>query len=398
MRVLLLWLLAVLAAPVAAQISGGVVKLGVLTDLGGPYSITAGQGSILATRMAIADCMKAECAGLGVEMISADHQNKPDIGLSLARRWFDQEGVDAVVDVSHAAIQAGMQGLVAEKNKVALYAGGSNRITEEDCRPDHSVSWMWDIYASVNSVVNSVAKPGSKWFLVVPDYVFGRVVEREVGTALAGRGAALAGTSRSPFPAQDFSSQLLTAVGTKPDVVAFGHGGSDLALALRQAREYRVDGPERQIAAYFLLLNDVHAMGLEAAGGAITAEGFHWDLDEETRQWSRRFMAEAKRMPSVVHAGLYSAVLHYLKAVAAAKSDDAKRVTDTMRKLPIRDPVVRNARLREDGRMVHDYYLLTVKTPAESKYPWDYFRLVATIRGDEAFKPVNPAACTRLAR
>ena len=386
------------AVPAKAEVSGSVVRIGVLTDMSGVYSDIAGRGSVLATRMAVEDCLKAECAGLSVEVLSADHQNKPDVAMVTAREWIDRQGVDALADMGNASIQLAVPTLLREKNRVGLFAGGTARLTGDACQPGHIVQWLWDTYVQVAGVANQLTRPGTRWFLVTADYAFGHQFEVDAKTLVAARGGAVLGSARHPFPATDLSSQLLTAQASGADVVARANAGGDAVNSVKTARDFGVLQGKQMVTAFFLSVMDVRSIGLEAAQGTILAEGFYWDLDDRTRAFSERFRARNGTMPSTNHAGIYSAVRHYLKAVAAARSDEAGTVIAKMREVPIEDEVVRNARLREDGRMVHDFYVFQVKKPAEAKGDWDVYNLVATLPGDQAFRPLGQGACPALAK
>lgn len=382
-------------APAYAQFSDNMIKIGVLTDMAGVYSDITGQGTVVATQMAVDDCLKAECAGLKIEIVSADHQNKADIGAAKAREWFDTAGVDVLVDMSNASIQLAVPSIVKEKNRVALFAGGTARLTGDMCQPDHIVQWMWDTYVQVGAIANRLTKPDTKWYLVVADYAFGHQLEADSRALVAAKGGKVVGAVRHPFPASDMSSFLLRAQSSGADVIALGNAGGDTINSIKTAREFKITSGKQQLVAYFLTVMDVKALGLDVAQGATVAEGFYWNTDDGTRAFSQRFKALHGSPPSAIQAGIYSATRHYLKAAVAAKTDEAKAVVAKMRELPIADDVVRNARLREDGRMVHDFYVFQVKSPAESKGDWDYYKLLATIPGDEAFRPISPI-CTAL--
>jgi branched-chain amino acid transport system substrate-binding protein len=384
---------AALTTPAAAEISDGVVKIGVLTDMAGVYSDITGKGSVLAAQMAVQDCLKAECAGIRIEVLSADHQNKADVGSNIAREWIDRQGVDALADMSNASIQLAVPPLLRDKNRVGLFPGGTARLTGDACQPGHIVQWMWDTYVQVAGVANQLTKPGTKWYLVTADYALGHQLEADTKTLVGAKDGAFLGSVRHAFPATDLSSQLLTAQGSGADIIALANAGGDTITGIKTARDFGMTQGRQKLVAFFLTVMDVKGVGLEAAQGTVLTEGFYWNLDERTRAFSERFKAQNGTVPSAIHAGVYSSVRHYLKAVAAAKSDEARTVIAKMRELPIEDEVVRNARLREDGRMVHDFYVFQVKKPAESKGEWDYYDLVATIPGDEAFRPLSQSAC-----
>jgi branched-chain amino acid transport system substrate-binding protein len=379
--------------PSVAEISDGTVKLGVLTDMAGVYADISGKGTIVATQMAVDDCLKAECAGMKIEVLSADHQNKPDIGVNKAREWIDTAGVDVLVDMSNAALQLAIAPLVKEKDRMALFAGGTARLTGDACQPDHVVQWMWDTYVQVAGVANGLTKPGTTWHLVTADYAFGHQFEADAKSIVTTKGGKVLGSTRHPFPANDLSSFLLTAQSSGADIVALANAGADTINAVKTAQDFGMTSGKQKLVAFFLTVMDVKGLGLETAQGTTVTEGFYWDLDERTRAFSERFKKEHGTVPSAIQAGIYSGVRHYLKGVATAKSDDAKTVIAKLRELPIEDDVVRNARLREDGRMVHDFYIFQVKKPSESKGEWDYYNLVATVPGNEAFRPLSQSTC-----
>lgn len=386
------------ALPATAEISGGAVRIGVLTDMSGVYSDITGKGSIVAARMAADDCLKAECAGMTVEIVSADHQNKADIGSAIAREWIDRQGVDVLADMSNASLQLAIPPLLKDKNRVGLFPGGTARLTGDACQPDHIVQWMWDTYVQVAGIANHLTKPGTKWYLVTADYALGHQLEADAKTLVTARGGTYVGSVRHAFPAVDLSSQLLTAQGSGADLIALANAGGDTVAGIKTARDFGIGQDKQKLVAFFLTAMDVKSVGLAAAQGTILTEGFYWNLDERTRAFSERFKAVHGAVPSAIQAGVYSSVRHYLKAVAAAKSDEARMVIARMREIPIEDDVVRNARLREDGRMVHDFYVFQVKTPAQSRSEWDLYDLVATIPGEQAFRPLAQSACPAVKR
>ncbi|SFC76406.1 branched-chain amino acid transport system substrate-binding protein [Bosea sp. CRIB-10] len=386
------------ALPAAAEISDGAVKIGVLTDMSGVYSDITGKGSITAARMAVEDCLKAECQGMKIEIVSADHQNKADVGSAIAREWIDRQGVDALADMSNASLQLAIPPLLKDKNRVGLFPGGTARLTGDACQPDHVVQWMWDTYVQVAGIANHLTKPGTKWYLVTADYALGHQLEADAKTLVTAKGGTYVGSVRHAFPAVDLSSQLLTAQGSGADLIALANAGGDTVAGIKTARDFGIGQGKQKLVAFFLTAMDVKSVGLASAQGTILTEGFYWNIDERTRAFSERFKAAHGAVPSAIQAGVYSSVRHYLKAVVAAKSDEAKTVIAKMREVPIEDEVVRNARLREDGRMVHDFYVFQVKKPAESKGEWDLYDLVATIPGDQAFRPLAQSACPAIKR
>jgi branched-chain amino acid transport system substrate-binding protein len=381
------------ALPAAAEISDGAVKIGVLTDMSGVYSDITGKGSITAARMAVEDCLKAECQGMKIEVVSADHQNKADIGSAIAREWIDRQGVDVLADMSNASLQLAIPPLLKDKNRVGLFPGGTARLTGDACQPDHVVQWMWDTYVQVAGIANHLTKPGTKWYLVTADYALGHQLEADAKTLVTAKGGTYVGSVRHAFPAVDLSSQLLTAQGSGADLIALANAGGDTVAGIKTARDFGIGQDKQKLVAFFLTAMDVKSVGLASAQGTILTEGFYWNIDERTRAFSERFKAAHGAVPSAIQAGVYSSVRHYLKAVVAAKSDEARTVIAKMREVPIEDEVVRNAKLREDGRMVHDFYVFQVKKPAESKGEWDLYDLVATIPGDQAFRPLAQSAC-----
>lgn len=381
------------ALPAAAEISDGAVKIGVLTDMSGVYSDITGKGSITAARMAVEDCLRAECAGMKIEIVSADHQNKADVGSAIAREWIDRQGVDVLADMSNASLQLAIPPLLKDKNRVGLFPGGTARLTGDACQPDHVVQWMWDTYVQVAGIANHLTKPGTKWYLVTADYALGHQLEADAKTLVTAKGGTYVGSVRHAFPAVDLSSQLLTAQGSGADLIALANAGGDTVAGIKTARDFGIGQDKQKLVAFFLTAMDVKSVGLASAQGTILTEGFYWNIDDRTRAFSERFKTAHGAVPSAIQAGVYSSVRHYLKAVAAAKSDEAKTVIAKMRELPIEDEVVRNAKLREDGRMVHDFYVFQVKKPAESKGEWDLYDLVATIPGDQAFRPLAQSAC-----
>lgn len=385
-----------IGSPASAQFSDGKIKVGVLTDMSGVYSDFTGQGSVVAAQLAVDDCLKAECAGMSVEVVSADHQNKADVGSTIAREWMDRQGVDVITDMSNASLQLALPPLLREKNRVGLFLGGTARLTGDACMPSHVVQWMWDTYAQVSGVVAALTKPGTKWYLVTSDYAFGHQFEADAKVLIAAKGGQFVGSVRHPFPATDLSSQLLTAQGSGADVVAFANGGGDTIGGVKTAHDFGMTQGSQKLAAFFLTVMDVRSIGLERGQGTVLTEGFYWDLDENTRRFSSRFKAVRGTIPSVIHAGIYSSVRHYLKAAVAAKTDEAGAVIAKMHTLPIEDDVVRNASLRKDGRMVHDFYVFQVKTPAASRGEWDYYDLVTTIPGEQVFRPLAPDLCPAL--
>lgn len=379
-----------------AQISNDTIKIGVLTDMAGPYSGMGGAGSVVAAKMAIDDCLQAQCKGLKIEVVSADHQNKADIAATRAREWLDRDGVDAMVDITNSAAALAVQKLVREKGGIAMYSGpATTRLTDEDCA-ENGFHWMFDTYSSASGAAAALTKNGDKsWFFVTVDYAFGHSLEKDASEMVKANGGTVLGSVRHPLNASDFSSFILQAQNSKAQVIGLANGAQDTVNAIKAAREFGITGAKgTKVASLLMFLTDVHSLGLRQAQGLMFSEGFYWDMDEQTRAFAARFEKLHKGYkPTMVQAGVYSSTLHYLKSVAAAKTDDSKVIAQKMRELPIDDPVMRNASIRPDGRVIHDMYLFQVKAPNESKGAWDYYKTISTIPANVAFKPLAQSAC-----
>jgi branched-chain amino acid transport system substrate-binding protein len=382
-----------LAGAVQAQVSDGVVKIGVLTDLSGTYSDLSGQGAVVATQMAIDDFMAQDKPAFKVELVYADHQNKGDIAANKAREWFERDNVDVVTDLVTTSTALAVMKIAKEKNRIVLVSGaGSTRITNEDCT-DLAVHWAYDTYALAHGTAKAVVQQGGKsWFFLTADYAFGQSLEKDASDVVQANGGTVVGTVRHPFPGTDFSSFLLKAQTSGAQVIGLANAGTDTTNSIKQAVEFGIT-PKQTLAGLLMFITDVHSLGLKTAQGMYLTEGFYWDVNEDTRAWSKRFFAKHKRMPTMAQAGDYSSALHYLKAVKAINSDDAPKVMAQMKKTPVNDFFAKNGRIREDGRMVHDMYLFQVKKPSESTAPWDYYKVIATIPGEEAFQPLSASRC-----
>jgi len=382
-----------LAAPAHAQISDNVVRIGVLTDLSGLYSDLSGPGSVLATQMAIDDFVAKEKPSFKIEMVTADHQNKADIASNKAREWFERDKVDIASELVTTSVGLAVQKIAKEKNKIALNtATASTRITNEDCN-DVTIHWTYDTYALASGTARAIVKQGGKsWYFVTADYAFGHSLEKDASEIVKASGGTVVGAVRHPFPGNDFSSYLLRAQGSGAQVIGLANAGGDLINTIKQAAEFGVS-QKQSLAGLLMFISDVHSLGLNLTQNMYLTEGFYWDLNDETRAWSKRFFEKQKRMPTMIHAGQYSAITHYLKAVKATGSDDTQKVLTQMRKTRVNDFFAKNGEIREDGRMVHDMYLLQVKKPSESKAPWDYYHVRATIPGAEAFQPLSASRC-----
>ena len=376
-----------------AQISNDVVKIGVLTDMSSLYSDATGKGSVVAVQMAVAD-YGGKVKGKPVEVVSADHQNKADIGLAIARNWYDNEKVDAIFDVPTSSVALPISALTREKNRIHINSGGgSSDITGPACSPN-TVHWTYDTYALSSVAGKAMVQRGEDtWFFITADYAFGMALERDAANVVKENGGKVLGDVRHPLNSSDFSSFLLQAQASKAKVVALANAGGDTTNALKQAAEFGLMKGGQKLIALLLEITDVHAIGLKDAQGLIMTDAFYWDRDDEARAFSNRFLEKVGHMPTMIQAGLYSATMHYLKAIDATGTDEAPKVMAQMRATPINDFFAKNGKIRIDGRMVHDMYLFEVKKPAESKGEWDLYKLIATVPADEAFRPLDKGGC-----
>jgi branched-chain amino acid transport system substrate-binding protein len=391
------FLLATLTAnpPATAQVSGSVVRLGILTDMSSLYADGTGMGSVAAARMAVEDS-GIERRGLRVEVVHADHQNKPDIGLTTARRWYDNGGVDAIVDVPNSSVALAVSQLTREKNKVLLASGaGTSDLTGKACSPN-TVHWAYDTWMLANGTGRMVTrKGGDTWFFITADYAFGHALERDAIAAIARDGGRSLGAVRAPLNTADFSSYLLQAQASKARVVGLANAGGDTTNAIKQAAEFGLAKGGQRIAGLLVGITDIHALGLQAAQGLMFVEAFYWGLNDGTRAFARRFAPRHRGIhPTAIHAGVYSAVLHYLKAVEALGQDfDGAAIGARINPTPPDDPLCGPGSVRADGRKIHPVHLVEVKPPAESRGPWDYYKVVATIPAEEAFRPLAEGGC-----
>lgn len=378
-----------------ADTSNGVVKIGVLTDLSGPYADLSGQGSVLAARMAVEDSKIAD-NGLKVEIVSGDHKNKVDVGSALAKRWYDEEGVDVIVDVPNSGVALAVSRITRERGKVFLDSGAaSSDLTGKTCSPN-TIHWAYDTWAMGNGTgAVTVLTGGKRWFFLTADYVFGQTLERDTEAAVREAHGSVIGKVRYPFPAtKDFTPFLKEALSSKAQIIGLANAGNDAINAIRQGSKLGIGkDTHRQFAGLLVFITDVHALGLETAQGLLLTESFYWDLNDRTRAWSRRFFDRHRSMPTMIHAGVYSSVLHYLKAVQALGSDEGNRVIAKMKTTPTNDPVFGFGRIRRDGRKIHPMYLFEVKKPSESKGPWDYYKLRGIIPSDTAFRTLKDGGC-----
>jgi branched-chain amino acid transport system substrate-binding protein len=380
-----------------AQVSDNVVKIGVLTDLSNIYSDVAGQGSVIAARMAVEDFAKdGMVLGKKIEIISADHQNKADIAANIAREWFDKDKVDTIVDLVSTNTALAAMEVAEQKNKITLVSGAASLpITNEKCTAG-TVHWAYDTYALSVGTAQSLVKQGKKsWFFLTADYAFGAALERDATAVVKANGGSVVGSVKHPFPNSDFSSFLLKAQGSKADVIALANAGADTINSVKQAAEFGIMGGKQAVVPLLIFISDIHSLGLKTTQGMFVTEGFYWDQNDKTRAWSKRFFEKHKRMPTMVHAGVYSSVLNYLKAIQAAKTDDTAKVMAKLKSTPIDDGLFKGTILA-NGKFKHDMVQAQVKSPAESKSPWDYYKNVTVIPADVATQPIAQSTCKLL--
>ena len=371
------------------------VKIGVLNDRSGIYSDISGEGAVIATQMAVEDFGAAD-KGISVEVVSADHQNKPDVGSNVARQWYDTENVDMIVDVPTSSVALAIHEITREKNKVHVNSGAaSSDLTGSACSPN-TVHWTYDTWALANGTGGAMVRAGGDtWFFLTADYAFGHALERDTTAMVEKSGGSVIGAVRTPFPGQDFSSFLLQAQSSGAKVIGLANAGGDTINSIKQASEFGITQGGQSLAGLLMFVNDVHSLGLDVAQGLVLTESFYWDLNDQTREWSARFEEKTGKKPSMIQAGVYAGVLHYLKAVEAVGSkDDGAAVVAKMKELPTEDPLFGQGEVRADGRKVHDMYLFRVKTPDQSEGAWDYYETVATIPAAEAFRPIEEGGCS----
>ncbi|WP_200863396.1 ABC transporter substrate-binding protein [Lutibaculum baratangense] len=375
-----------------AEISDGVIKIGVLNDRSGLYADLSGEGSVVAARMAVEDFG----GDLQVEILSADHQNKPDVGSSIARQWIDQDGVDLIIDVPTSSVALAVQQVTSDTDTAFISSGAATTaLTNDQCAPTF-VHWTYDTYAlSVGTGKAVVEQGGDSWFFLTADYAFGHQLEADTKRVVEENGGQVVGQVRHPLSTTDFSSFLLQAQSSGAKVIGLANAGGDTTNAIKQANSFGIVQGGQQLAALLGFITDVHALGLDVAQGLTLTTGFYWDRTDESREFSERFGERMNgQMPTMVHAGVYSAVAHYLKAAAEIDDDGGKAVVDQMKTVPVNDFFAENGEIRADGRMIHDMYLVQVKTPEESEKPWDYYNILATIPAAEAFQPLEQSTCS----
>jgi branched-chain amino acid transport system substrate-binding protein len=381
------------AAAQAPAISDDVVKIGVLTDMSGQFSHESGEGAVTAVRMAIED-FGGKVLGKPIEIVVADHQNKPDVALTIARKWYEVEKVDMIANLINSSIALGVDQLAKEKDKIAIVNGsGSSRLTGDACTPN-SIHYAYDTYSLAKGTGTALMKSGgTSWYFLTADYAFGHALEADTSAVVKALGGEVKGSVRYPIETSDQSSFLLQAQASKAKVVGLAGSGTVFVNAVKAAQEFGIPRGGQTLAGLLVWITDIKSLGLEAAQGLILTNAFYWDRDDETRAFSKKFSERMKRPPHMGDAGDYSSTMHYLKAIQAAGTDDAKAVMAKMRELPINDFFAKGGRIREDGRMVHDMYVYEVKKPSESKGEWDYYKLRAVIPGDEAFRSLKDSAC-----
>ena len=382
-----------IAGSASAQISGDVIRIGLLTDMSGLYADIDGAGGAEAVKMAIAD-MGGNVAGKKIEFISADHQNKADIAASKAREWFDQQGLDLLIGGTNSGANLAMAKVASEKKKPFISVGAaSSRLTNEECTP-YTVHYAYDTVALARGTGGAIVKQGGKsWFFLTADYAFGASLEKDTADVVKASGGSVVGSVKHPLSASDFSSFLLQAQSSKAQILGLANAGGDTINSIKAANEFGIT-QSMKLAGLLMFINDVHSLGLNLTQGMYLTDGWYWDQNEDSRKWAKRYFEKMKKMPSMLQAGDYSATMHYLNAVKAIGTDDADKVMAQMKKTKINDMFAKNGVIRPDGRMVYDMYLMQVKKPSESKYPWDYYKVVQTIPGDQAYMTKAETKCS----
>ncbi|HUA51136.1 MAG TPA: ABC transporter substrate-binding protein [Candidatus Sulfotelmatobacter sp.] len=385
--------LALGAGTAHAQFSHNVVKIGVMTDLAGVYADLSGKGAVEAVKMAVAD-FGGKVKGIPVEVLVADHQNKPDIASTIARQWFDVDNVDMITDLVTSSTALAVQQVAREKNKIDIVVtAAASDLTGKQCSPT-GIHYAYDTYALAKGTGGAmVSTGGDSWFFITVDYAFGLALERDTTDFVKRAGGKVLGSVKHPLGTTDFSSYLLQAQGSKAKVIGFANAGQDTINSIKQAVEFGIPKGGQKLAGLLIFDSDIHSLGLPTAQGLVLTTGWYWDLNDETRAFGKRFYEKLHAMPTMTQAGDYSATMHYLKAVDAAGTDDPEKVMAKMREMPVNDFFAKNGKIRVDGTMTHDMYLVEVKKPEESKYPWDYFKVLKTIPGDEAFRPLSESEC-----
>jgi branched-chain amino acid transport system substrate-binding protein len=376
-----------------AQISNDEIRIGYLADMSGTYRDLSGPGGLEALNMAVED-FGGQVNGKKIVVFSADDLNKPDVGANTVRQWVDERNVDMVTGMVASSVVLAASKVVEQAGKLALISGAAaSSLTNEFCSPNH-IHWTYDSYSLANGTAKAVLASGGKnWFILTADYAFGHAMEADISKVVEADGGKVVGKVRHPFPSSDFSSYILQAQGSGADVIAFANAGSDTVNSLMTASQFGVAQSGQKLAGMVVFLNDIHAMGLNVTQGLMLTTGWYWDMNDESRAWAQRYFKRTGKMPGMVPAGIYSATMNYLSAVKASGSDDAQAVRAQMVATPVNDMFTKNGTIRADGRMVHDMYLVQVKTPAESKGEWDLYKIVRTIPGEEAYRPLAESKC-----
>jgi branched-chain amino acid transport system substrate-binding protein len=383
----------ILGAHASAQQPATPLKIGIMADFASVYSDIGGQGNVEATKMAIEEFGGA-MFGKPIEVVTADPLNKADVAATIARRWYDAENVDMIIDLPTSATALAAMEMSKQFEKIMIVTdAASSDITGKSCSP-YTAHWTYDTYANAHTVGSAIVKQGGdSWFFITADYLFGHSIERDTGDVVRAAGGKIVGGARHPLNTADFSSFLLQAQSSKAKIVGLANGGGDTINTIKQASEFGIVAGGQKLAGIVMFISDIHSLGLKMAQGLIITEAYYWDLNDRTRAFGKRFFERMKRMPTMNQAATYSATLHYLKAVQAAGTKDTKPVLAKMRETPVRDAFTDNGVLREDGRMVHSMFLLEVKKPEESKAPWDYYKVLAEVPGDQAFRPLKDGGC-----
>ncbi len=385
-----------LAHYAAAQVASDVLRIGVLTDYSGPFAGLSGPGGVIAARMAAED-FGGKVLNKPIEIIQADHGNKPDVASAIARKWLDVDGVAMIADLPNSSIALAVQDIARERKKITITsASGTSALTAKACSPT-GFQWTWDTYAVATSTGKAVLQQGGKsWFIIAADYAFGHGMADDLSKVIRDHGGTVAGVVFHPLNTADFSSFVLQARTSGAQVVALANGGTDTVNSIKQSGELGLSRGKQELVGLAVFITDVHAMGLDNAHGLLLTTGFYWDRTPEARTWSQRFFDRHHAMPTMAQAGVYSGVTHYLKAVAQSGTDDGEIVARKMRELPVQDVFAEHGFVREDGRMVHDMYLAQVKSPQDSRYPWDYYNVLRTIPGRDSVRPVEESECPLL--
>lgn len=387
------WMTLALALGLSQLAGAQTLKIGVLNDQSGPYADFGGKTSVVAAKMAVED-FGGEVLGRKIQVLDADHTNKPDVAASIARKWFDTEEVEMIADLTNSAVALAVQDLAKNMGKVTISTGPfSSALTNEACSPT-GFHWVFDTYAAPRGVATGMINDGAKkWFILATDYAFGHAMQEDLTQTIKNNGAEVVGAVRAPLATADFASFLLQAQASGADVIGLANAGADMTNAIKQAGEFGIMTAGQKLASLGMVISDVHALGLPTAQGLVAATAYYWDHDDASRDFAKRFQERTGRVPGMVQAGTYSGVLHYLNAIKAAGTVDGAKVSEKMRELPVNDFFVQNGEVRKDGRMAHDMLLVEVKKPEESTGPWDYFKVIATLPAELVTRPLGESQC-----